>query len=99
MKNLNDVLNESLFGKKTIKHTNIPVQMPDKYKNLVIELSRKNKIKDEDDLYDSLTYSMDELWSEIAKDFKYKEDFFDNQYRMQDEVRDVWFKQIKELVL
>jgi hypothetical protein len=42
---------------------------------------------------------MDELWSEIAKDFKYKEDLFDNQDRMKDEVRDVWFKQIKELVL
>lgn len=99
MRNLNDILNESLSGKKTIKHTNIPVQMPDKYKKLVIALSRKNKIKDEDDLYDSLTYSMDELWSEIAKDFKYKEDMFDNVDRMQDEVRDAWFSQIKSLVL
>ena len=73
--------------------------MPDKYKELVIELSRKNKIKDEDDLYDCLTYAMDELWSEIAKDFKYKEDLFDNQDRMKDEVRDAWFNEIKSLVL
>lgn len=105
MKNLSEILNEYLwmgfgfgFGDKTIDHTDIPVQIPDKYIKLLKKLFNrvKSKIKNEPDVRKFLYNSMDEFWDELHNDYKYDNHKISN---LKDVVIDAWWDEIIEIVI